>query len=237
MKRREFLAAPVFSLAAPALSRIGPLLPSDPGPESVPAPAVKVQQRLHQDFITYAPGIEYFMLGNGEIQAMIQYAPDRSGDLPQTFLGLTIFDPERFARKWSTFLFDPERGLERSGVSVIAPGQRGVGVTAGEFLFRRRGHTAGGIPAVECRWNAGSTAVVEKFFVPARGAFLFREVTLENRGTAPADLKLYAALLPNFALFDEIGPDARRARCGPAGSPRCRSSRSTRMPPSRDGTT
>ena len=32
-------------------------------------------------------------------------------------------------------------------------------------------------------------------------------MTLENRGTAPVALKLYAALLPNFALFDEIGPD------------------------------
>ncbi|HTY58317.1 MAG TPA: hypothetical protein VMF59_05845, partial [Bacteroidota bacterium] len=206
MKRREFLAAPVFTLASPALARIGPLFPPDPAPGAFPAPSARAQQRLHQDFITYAPGIEYFMLGNGEIQAMVQYAPDRSGDLPQTFLGLTIFDPERFARKWSTFLFDPERGLERSKVSVIAGGAQGVGVAPENFTSA--GWTYGrSIPAVECRWNAGTTGVVEKFFVPSRGAFLFREVTLENRGTAPAEVKLYAALLPNFVLFDEIGPD------------------------------
>jgi len=84
---------------------------------------VKVQQRLHQDFITYAPGIEYFMLGNGEIQAMVQYSPDRSGDLPQTFLGFTIFDPERLGRKWSTFLFHPERGFDRTPLTVIVGGR------------------------------------------------------------------------------------------------------------------
>src|ERR1035441_7316737 len=96
MKRREFLSAPVISLAVPAFARLGPLLPAGaendaPSPEGT----VKVQQRLHQDFVTYAPGIEYFMLGNGDIQAVIQYSPDRKGDLPQTLLGFTIFDPER----------------------------------------------------------------------------------------------------------------------------------------------
>ena len=207
MKRREFLAAPVFSLAAPALARMGPLLPADLENETqARAPAVKVQQRLHQDFITYAPGIEYFMLGNGEIQAMIQYSPDRSGDLPQTFLGFTIFDPERLGRKWSTFLFDPERGFDRTRVSVIVGGKAGVSVTP-ENLSSVIWTYPRSIPAVECRWNAGMIGVVERFFVPVSGPHLFREVTLENRGTAPVDPKLYAALLPNFALFDDIGPD------------------------------
>ena len=205
MKRREFLAAPVFSLAAPAFARLGPFLPGDAG-SVPPASTVKVQQRLHQDFITYASGMEYFMLGNGEIQAMVQYSPDRSGELPQTFLGFTIFDPERLGRKWSTFLFDPERGFDRTGVSVITGGKRGVTVSPENLSSVRWTYTRS-IPAVECQWNAGTIGVTERLFVPASGALLFREVTLENRGTAPADLKLYAALLPNFALFDEIGPE------------------------------
>jgi len=205
MKRREFLAAPVFSLAAPALARIDPLFRA-PDPAPSPAPRLDVRQRLHQDFITYAPGIEYFMLGNGDIQAVVQYSPDRKGELPQTFLGLTVFDPERFSRKWSTFLFDPERGFERTGIAVITAGKGGTRVSPENFTSIAWTYPHS-IPTVECRWNAGEIGVVERFFVPSSGAFLFREVTLENRGTAPVEVKLYAALLPNFALFDEIGPD------------------------------
>jgi hypothetical protein len=204
MKRRDFLAAPVFSFTAPALARLGPLLPGD---AEVPLPegGVKFQQRLHQDFITYAPGIEYFMLGNGDIQAVIQYSPDRKGDLPETFLGFTIFDPDRLGRKWSTFLFHPERGFDRTPLSVIV-GERGVPLTPENFSSVRWTYPRS-IPSVQCEWKAETIGVVERFFVPAAGGFLFRDVTLENRGTAPADVKLYAALVPNFGLFDEIGPD------------------------------
>ncbi|HTO94522.1 MAG TPA: hypothetical protein VMM80_09100 [Bacteroidota bacterium] len=214
MKRREFLAAPVFSLAAPALAGVEPrlrtLLP--PGPEGV---RVTAQQRLHQDFVTYVPGIEYFMLGNGEIQAMVQHVPDRSGTLPQTFIGLTIFDPERFARKWSTFLFDPERGLDRTRLSVIFPGKAGIALAPENFSSIEWTYPDG-IPTVECAWSAGEIAVTERLFAPSAGAHLFRDVTLENRGSAPLAAKLYAALLPNFALFDEIGPEAatRTVRAG-----------------------
>jgi len=208
MKRREFLTAPVFSLAAPAIARFDLLTPSGaekntPSPEST----AKFQQRLHQDFVTYASGIEYFMLGNGDIQVMIQYSPDRSGDLPQTFLGFTIFDPERLGRKWSTFLFHPERGFDRTPLTIVAGG-KGVTV-APDNLSSVRWTYPRSVPSVECEWNAGTIGVVERFSVPASGAFLFRDVTLENRGTAPADVKLHAALVPNFALFDEIGPDER----------------------------
>ncbi|HUI10424.1 MAG TPA: hypothetical protein VL221_08855 [Bacteroidota bacterium] len=206
MKRREFLAAPVLSLAAPALAGIEPrlrsLLPGEPG-----AVHVTAQQRLHQDFVTYVPGIEYFMLGNGEIQAMLQHVPDRSGDLPQTFLGLTLFDPERFSRKWSTFLFDPERGLDRTRLSVFLPGKPGVAVAPENFTSVAWTYPQG-IPTIECRWSAGAIGVTERLFVPSSGACLFRDVTLENRGSDAAAPKLYAALLPNFALFDEIGPEA-----------------------------
>jgi hypothetical protein len=185
---------------------MGPLLPADPEKETPdPAPVVKVQQRLHQDFITYAPGIEYFMLGNGEIQAMIQYSPDRSGDLPQTFLGFTIFDPERLGRKWSTFLFHPERGFDRTPLTVIVGG-KGITVTP-ENLSSVAWAYPRAIPSVECAWKAGTIGVVERFFVPAAGGYLFRDVTLTNEGPDSADVKVHAALVPNFALFDEIGPD------------------------------
>ena len=204
MKRREFLSTPVISLAVPAFARLGPLLPGDR--DGMPAEgSVKVQQRLHQDFVTYAPGIEYFMLGNGDIQAVIQYSPDRKGDLPQTFLGFTIFDPERLGRKWSTFLFHPERGFDRTPLTIIVGG-KGVTLTP-ENLSSVAWAYPRAVPSVECAWNAGTIRVVERFFVPAAGGFLFRDVTLTNGGSDSADVKVHAALVPNFALFDEIGPD------------------------------
>ncbi|HEX7573452.1 MAG TPA: hypothetical protein VF514_10180, partial [Bacteroidota bacterium] len=204
MKRREFLSTPVISLAVPAFARLGPLLPGDEEGMS-PEGTVKVQQRLHQDFVTYAPGIEYFMLGNGDIQAMIQYSPDRSGDLPQTFLGFTVFDPERLGRKWSTFLFHPERGFDRTPLTVIVGG-KGVTLTP-ENLSSVAWVYPRAIPSVECAWKAGTIGVVERFFVPASGALLFRDVTLTNGGSADADVSIHAALVPNFALFDDIGTD------------------------------
>ena len=111
MKRREFLKAPAISLLLPAAGGLSfnnafaLEMPQDPS--SLTERARKHPQRLHQDFSTYQPGIEYFFIGNGEIQAVLQYLPDRSGEFPQTFLGLTVMDAERFSRKWSTYLYDP----------------------------------------------------------------------------------------------------------------------------------
>jgi hypothetical protein len=201
--------APVLGAAIPALSAIERIAPPDrDAGEPGPAPeAVKFQQLLHQDFVTYAPGMEYFMLGNGELQAMVQHCPDRSGEKPQSLLGFTIMDAERFARKWSTFLFHPERGLERSMLSVIVAG-KGYGVTQ-ERLTAVRWISPGGIPGVEIAWKSEACEVSEKFFTPSAGPMLYRVVTVKNTGSAPAEMKIALGLIPNFALFDEIGPDVK----------------------------
>lgn len=209
MKRRDFLIAPVLGAAMPTFSAFGRMSPwdSEPGaPRPAPDP-VKFQQLLHQDFVTYAPGMEYFMLGNGEIQGMLQYCPDRSGERPQSLLGFTLMDAERFARKWSTHLFHPERGLDRSMLSVIVAG-KGYAPTK-ERLEGVRWISPGGIPTVEIAWKSEACAVSEKFFTPSAGPMLYRVVTVRNTGNAPAEIKVALGLIPNFALFDEIGPDEK----------------------------
>src|SRR5512137_1736341 len=121
MKRRQFLITPALgALATPGLRHT--LLrghEAEPGAPGELTDWRQYRQRLHQDFETYAPGIEYFFLGNGEVQAALQYMPDRSGPQPMSFLGLTMMDSEHFARKWSTYLFAPENGFGRTMASVV----------------------------------------------------------------------------------------------------------------------
>lgn len=207
MKRRQFLKAPAVTLLLPASAGLAglPGLHAEPAGEQQPSGTEKFAQRLHQDFITYRKGMEYYFLGNGDIHAVIQHAPDRSEPLPLTFLGLTLMDAERFSRKWSTYLFLPERGFERTMLGVTCEGK---GYTATPATLEQLGWSMKeGVPVVELAWKAGDLRVAEDLWVPDRGGYLIREVHIRNDGSAKADLILQLALTPNFALFDEIGPD------------------------------
>ncbi|MEO8167208.1 MAG: hypothetical protein ABI623_03115, partial [bacterium] len=210
MKRRDFLKTP----------GIGILLPTALGLEVLPRSITaatpqtsaasdnsKFKQNLHPDFITYQPGVEYFLLGNGDIQAIVQYSPVQDPERPQSFLGLTLMSPEHFARKWSSFLFHPENGLGRTMVNVTLDGKQ-------YFSGRETMQSIGwkypdGIPTVSLRWNAAAAEIEEEFFVPAEGGVLFRRVTVKNNGANPVPLKVNIALVPNFALFDNIFTEDR----------------------------
>lgn len=204
MKRREFLSTPAIGAILPSTwGDLGRVLGGDDGALPTQANWEKFRQRLHQDFETYAPGVEYFMFGNGDIQAVLQYMPERGTERPMTFLGLTLMDSERFARKWSTFLFHPERGLDRSMASVTLEGK---GYAATPETLKRIGWTyPGDIPTVRLDWTAGACTVAEEFWVPFEGRFLFRRLVLTNTSAEAMDPKVTLALVPSFALFDEIG--------------------------------
>ncbi len=167
----------------------------------------KFPQNLHPDFITYQPGIEYFLLGNGDIQAVVQYSPVQDVDRPQSFLGLTLMSSEHFARKWSTFLFHPEAGLGRTMVSIVLDGKQ-FGPNPESFRSIDWKYV-NNVPVVALRWNAGVVDVEEEFFLPAEGGILFRRVTVTNNGSTAAALKVNAGLVPNFVLFDDIFTEDR----------------------------
>lgn len=211
MKRREFLKAPAVSLLIPAaggfsLNEAFALeRPEDTGSQA--EGARKHPQRLHQDFSTYQPGIEYFFLGNGDIQAVVQYAPDRSGELPQTFLGLTLMDAERFSRKWSTYLFHPERGYENSKLFVTM-GDRSYAVSPETFV-EVKWKLVETVPVVSVQWKAGEVLVEEEYFVPAAGGYLIRQIRVRNTGASGSQVALRLTLVPNFTMFDEIGTDPK----------------------------
>ena len=205
MKRRDFLITPALGLVLPhSLGRAAGLgrLDQERSAFEYRADLNQFPQRLHQDFSTYAPGIEYFMLGNGDIIAILQYAPDRTGERPLTFLGLTLMDAEHFARKWSTFLFHPETGFRNSMARVSVDGKE-FAATPETFISLEWAYPES-VPVVALRWRAGVCEVKEEFFVPGEGAVLVRRFTITNQGRGETDILLRGALVPNFTLFDEI---------------------------------
>lgn len=210
MKRRDFLKTPGLGILLPTALGLETL----PRATAVAAPQAealsdnsKFKQNLHPDFVTYQPGVEYFLLGNGDIQAVVQHSPIQDGERPQSFLGLTLMSSEHFARKWSSYLFHPEAGFGRTMVSVVLDTKQ---YSANKESFQSIGWKyPAGVPTVVLRWKAGAVEIEEEFFVPAGGGILFRRVTAKNNGAMSVPLKVNIALVPNFALFDDIFTEER----------------------------
>ena len=220
MKRRDFLATPALGMLIPGAAianRLTPFAEFEKTGSGTAAGDAQVQQRMHPDFITYFPGIEYFYLGNGDIQGAVQYSPK---DQQATFLGFTLMDPEHFCRKWSTFLYHPERGFSNTKLGVTVGdagtphdnktgmyyGVKGYSLTP-ENLIAVGWKYPDGVPVVSVAWKAGSCEVEEEFFVPSEGALLFRRINVKNVSSGDIDVKLGLSLYPNFGLFDTIYTD------------------------------
>ncbi len=186
-----------------------------------------VSQRMHPDFMTYLPGIEYFYFGNGDILGAVQYCPD---DPRGTFLGFTFMSPEHFCRKWSTFLYHPERGLENTRLGVTV-GELGRASDAGSGMYSGvKGYSVrpqnfqsiawtypDRIPVVSVAWDAGPCLVTEEFFVPAAGAVIFRRIRVVNNGDSPCGVGLSLSLYANFGLFSRIATDEKTATAAASG--------------------
>ena len=151
-------------------------------------------QSLHPDFETTLPETDYFFLGSGEIQAAIQ----RSAAPGATPLGLIISDPEHFSRKWSSHLFHPEYGLEKTMLTVILDGVRykpDASVKAAWY--------PDALPSVSAVWQAGEVHVLERFWTSPNEPVLVREITIgSDRPFESAELEI--SLYGNPALFSEF---------------------------------
>ena len=215
MKRREFLKAPAAAVLFPAASGMERLLPQNRDESGdQPGKSSTVEQALHPDFITFVPGIEYFYLGNGEIQGAVQYSPLEKRT---SFIGFTMSNPEVFCRKWSTYLYHPERGFANTRVGITIDdraagpdnasgmyhGVRGYKV-APESFASVRWKFPESVPVVSLQWRAGLCPVEEEFFVPWEGAVLFRRVTVRNDTDHRLGVSVNLSQYPNFGLFDDI---------------------------------
>lgn len=129
------------------------------------------------DARTTLPGVEYFFLGNGLIQAAFQVC-DASGAAPA---GLLIMDPERLGPKRRSLSFDPLAGLDPTLVRVIEG--RTVHQARGPTLVARR-VAERSVPWVEAKWRDGDFAVTELLGCPDLDrARLIRLVRVAHSGT------------------------------------------------------
>lgn len=160
-------------------------------------------QKLHPDYITTLPGVEYFFLGNGEIIAVVQLCFD--ADAGGSFFGLTLWDAERFTRKWGTFLYHPERGFENTKL-VVRFGDEFFSIDRSNFKSISWDFNSG-FPMVRLIWGNEKLDVEERFFVPVKGKILFRNIRVTNKTSFEIPISLRLQLYPNFALFDEIYTD------------------------------
>jgi len=221
MKRRDFLKAPA---AAGALLSSGlQFAEGSPNADSsAPLQAQakqEIQQRMHPDFITNLPGVEYFFFGNGEITGVVQHCPK---DTAGTFLGFTMMNPGLFSRKWSTYLYHPERGFTntRLGVTIeegeagqtkesgMYYGVKGYSVMPENFVSVRWKYTET-VPIVSLLWKAGECEIEEEFFAPSEGSVLFRRATVKNSSGRKLHVRHGLSLYANFGLFDQIHVDEK----------------------------
>ena len=133
--------------------------------------------RGHPDVRTRLAGANYFLLGNGLIQAAVQHAPHGEG----TPLGLLIMDPDRLSKKRDALTMQPDSGLTTSVVHLVTA-TADVGPMLNALTVSWQPDAP--VPAVVAAWGGRGFTVQERFYCPsASRARLAREVTITNRGT------------------------------------------------------
>ena len=136
-------------------------------------------ERGHPDVRTRLADANYFLLGNGLIQAAVQHAPRGQG----TPLALLVMDPEKLRKKRDALTMHPASGLETSAVHLVtATADVSPLINALTVAWQPDAH----VPTVIASWGARGFTVQERFYCPsASRARLAREVTITNRGAEP----------------------------------------------------
>jgi hypothetical protein len=172
---------------------------------------IKAQEHFYTDDPAVGPpdvrtaleDCSYFFLGNGLIQAAVQFAPAAEG----TPLGLLIMDPDVLGKKRDALTMDPESGLSATAVEITVDGSRFRPVPAG---LRVRWDECAGLPTVCAEWSGGGIGIQERFFCPDRERpELVRWIHLRNMGDRPisavARTGIRAAVLEKGIVLDPSG--------------------------------
>ena len=202
LERRDFLKYAGLGAIATTLR---------PGFDAAQDAPARNEQKIDRDFRTNNPGVEYYLLGNGRLTVAIQTSPTPESG---THCGLLLMSPEHFARKLSTYLFHPERGLQNSRFIVVVDGQShtpefGKSVVKWEYPDR--------IPTIVLEWEAGTCSVREELMCPIADAAMVRTVTVTNKGTVAANVSGIIMLYPNLMFFDEYHVDRERGTLRASG--------------------
>jgi hypothetical protein len=133
----------------------------------------------HPDVRTRLAGASYFFVGNGAIQAAVQYAPGGDG----TPLGLLIMNPERLGKKRECLTMCPVVGLEAT-VLRLATDSGEQAPRAGTVAVSW--DIGAPVPSVLAAWDGDGLKVQERFSCPSLALpRLSREVTVLNQGDRP----------------------------------------------------
>jgi hypothetical protein len=141
--------------------------------------------RGHPDVRTRLAAVSYFFLGNGFIQAAVQFAPGGEG----TPLGLLVMNPERLGKKRDALTMDGVHGLESTAIRIATDARvsaidsQDVRATSDRLTVQWTQHH--GVPAVLARWCSGPFDVQERFYCPDRSTpRLARELIVRASGDA-----------------------------------------------------
>jgi hypothetical protein len=129
-----------------------------------------------EDAWTTLPGVNYYFLGNGFIQAAVQVCSQGSG----TPVGLLVMDPERFGPKRRALSFDPESGL-RQTMATLETKEGAHSPHAADV--KARWFQKEGVPAAKVTWRGRAFVVSESFFCPdRRRPRIIRQIRIRNLG-------------------------------------------------------
>ncbi len=172
-------------------------------------------ERLNADYISFLPGVEYFLMGNGEIQGVVQYCRDNKVAPGSSFFGFTIMSAEHFTQKWTTFLYSAGRGF---GNTLASLGVDGNFYSVSAKNLKSVGWKyIDGVPVVSVVWSEKGCEIEEQLFVPSEGPVLFRRLHVKNLDTASHKTELGLSLVPNIGLFDTVYTDARNRTANAEG--------------------
>jgi hypothetical protein len=128
----------------------------------------------HPDVRTRLKDACYFFLGNGHIQAAVQFSPSGEG----TPVGLLIMNPDHLRKKRECLTCDIHSGLEKTMIQVTHG--RKVSSAKGADPRASWSHDYES-PAVRVEWITSEFKIVEVYRCPDIGqARLIREVSVEN---------------------------------------------------------
>ena len=202
IERREFLK---YVGAGAIAAKVGPFLGSS---EEAASPG---EQRIHPDYQSNNPGVEYYFLGNGRVLAALQTSPKPEEG---THCGLLLMSSDHFGRKMSTYLYHPERGLQNSRVTVVVNGKGYLPEYATSAVVWKYPND---IPTITIEWKAGGCVVTEELMCPVNDSAFLRTVTIRNASSASVAASAVALLYPNLMFFDEYRVDRKNLVLTAAG--------------------
>lgn len=172
-------------------------------------------ERLNADYISFLPGVEYFLMGNGEIQGVVQYCKDNKVAPGSSLFGLTLMSAEHFSQKWTTFLYDAGHGFGNTLAWLGIDGKSyGVSDKSMKSVMWKY---IDGVPVVSVVWSENGCEMEEQMFVPSEGPVLFRRLHVKNLDTASHKIELGLSLVPNIAQFDTVYTDAKNRTANAEG--------------------